>query len=705
VRTLLSAALLLLPLACSTSPDPSSGWPRSGDACQTDQLGFRTCGIAGDGDETVLRCEKVGVDTLWVAIQECPLGCAKAACLQPDAGPGPDTSGPTDAPVADGPPGDAPPADDLHPDPLPDTFCTPGEAVCLDIDTRGICTDDGSEYAVSACPEGQGCVEGYCFDQVCIPGAPKEECFDPVSFLACNESGTNWDAVACPPGLTCFAGECVAWQCEPGAKMCKGLTAVQECQETQPDQFEWVIVETCSGGLCKDGECIGACEANLKLNTYLGCNYWATDLDNIEGGQLEPVGLVVSAPSSYGEAEITVTDTSTGLKLSSAELGGAPLLVQPGQLQTYLLPPFHDLDGSGHTKRSFRIDATQPVTVHQFNPLVGENVFTNDASLLLPDYAGGTEHLVMSWKLRTWVSTLRGFATVVATQPGSTNVTVTAAAGIIAGPGVPSMVKGQSQAFVLEQGDVLNLEVTGSEGADLTGTHILSDKKVAVFGGHECANIHVEYERCDHIEQQLFPVAAWGTTYLADPFHARTATHTDTWRILAGQNGVTVTLDPPVAGPFTLNMGQWVEFDAAEPFVAKGSGKFLLGHYLQSCNYPGHAVFCTDTAGALGIGDPAFTLAVPVGQYLEEYVFLTPQGYTEDYVNVLHQPGAAVLIDGQPLTQPGVPVGQGEWVLVQEPVEAGVHTVTADSPVGVTAYGYGCHVSYAYPGGLKLEAL
>ena len=52
------------------------------------------------------------------------------------------------------------------------------------------------------------------------------------------------------------------------------------------------------------------------------------------------------------------------------------------------------------------------------------------------------------------------------------------------------------------------------DGADLTGTIITSDKPIGVFGGHEAA---VSGTQCcaDHIEQQLFPVATWGKTYIA----------------------------------------------------------------------------------------------------------------------------------------------------------------------------------------------
>lgn len=700
-----TVVIALFCIGCS-SDGPSSGWPSSGDSCTPEQLGFMTCGYTTGKVEAVLRCETVGVDTLWVAQHNCPEGCDKAACKSPSTD---DINVPADQTQPGDAAGDASaPGDGLSGDGTGqgDLFqCEPGHTKCLSTTLLGTCNDAGDGYTEAPCPEGQGCEGGMCQAQSCTPGEKKGECFSSTEYLACNEGGTGWSAMACDAPQTCFEGECVSWSCNPGDTLCKGLSVVQECVEVEPGTWDLVEVEVCASGLCTDGACVSACDVNHKLNTYLGCNYWAVDLDNIEGGQLEAVGLVVSAPPDALDANVTITNNATGQVLSSVELGGAPLTVTGGELQVYQLPTDFGIDGSDHSARSFRVEADQPVTVHQFNPLVGANVFTNDASLLLPDYAGGTEYLVMSWKLRTWLSTLRGFFTVVATQEGTTSVTIKPTAGIIAGPGVPSLGAGQSQTFNLSQGDVLNLEVSGNQGADLTGTSIVADKKISVFGGHECANIHVEYERCDHIEQQLYPLAAWGSSYVADSFAQRTAGHVDTWRILAGEDGVAVTLDPPVAGPFNLNKGQWVEFDSAEPFYADGNGRFLLGHYLQSCNYPGYEVFCTDSAGELGIGDPAFTLAVPVDQYLDSYVFLTPSGYTQDFANIVFTSGAEVLLDGQPLTQTPVALGESGFVMVQEPLDAGTHTVEADSPVGVTAYGYGCHVSYAYPGGLKLEAL
>ena len=672
------------------------------DKCEAALAGGYSCGAAKGGSSAVLICSTQGGEWVWLVHELCSWGCENASCLA-DV---PVTLDLTSSDLGEDNITDTASGSDIRFDGSPqdmkdDLYCQPGKPICVDHHTRGICDGRGSGHVSVPCEDGTMCDNGFCLNVICQPGEDQGVCEGPTTYLVCNETGTNWMPEYCQQGYTCYEGECVNWTCNPDEKLCHGLTAVQQCLEDGQGGYHFVDVEFCdAGALCQEGECVSPCEANIKQNTYLGCDYWAVDLDNIEGGKLEPVGVVVSVPEGSQPATVTFTHTVTGQELTPGQLGGAPLTIAAGSLQVYLLPTGNDIEGAVLTNRSFRIQATVPVTVHQFNPLNGDDIFTNDASLLLPSHAGGKEYLVLSWYHRTWIETLRGFATVVATEPGETTVDVTPSSKMLGGSGVPAMNKGQKQSFVLQQGDVLNLESDGMEGDDITGSWIVASQKVNVFGGHECANIHVSWERCDHIEQQLFPVQAWGHSYVADPFHKRTAAQVDTWRIVGGQNGVFVELDPPVAGPFVVDKGEWVEFDTSSPFQATGTGKFILGHYLQSCNYPGHEVFCE---GTLGIGDPAFTVVVPVSQYLDGYVFLTPEDYHENYVNIVSQTATEILLDGQPVDGMEVPIGASGWALREMKLGAGVHTLAADGPVGLTVYGYGCHVSYAYPGGLKLE--
>jgi len=66
-----------------------------------------------------------------------------------------------------------------------------------------------------------------------------------------------------------------------------------------------------------------------------------------------------------------------------------------------------------------------------------------------------------------------------------------------------------------------------------------------------------------------------------------------------------------------------------------------------------------------------------------------------------------VRLDGAPVADDAwQPVGTRDtYEIAQVQVSAGPHYLEADIPFGVVSYGYDCHVSYAYPGGLNLEAL
>jgi hypothetical protein len=599
--------------------------------------------------------------------------------------------------------------------------CHPGRTKCPDEGTRAVCRMDGTGWDEYPCDSGKVCDQGFCKELLCTPGQKNGECFGPTSVAVCNDTGTAFMGEKCPEKLTCYKGACRALGCPPGEKACKGVTAVQECVTNSQGEWVWEVTELCQDGLCMNGVCLGSCEANVKESSYLGCDYWAVDLDNIEGGANQPVALVVSVPSGQSIPAV-ISVTNMGMHppsaLTAADLGVPSMEVVPGALQVFTLPTRFDLEGSLQSSRSFRVTSTSPVTMHQFNPLNGEGVYTNDASLLLPSNVGGTLYLVMSWPL--WMAndpltgqrSYRGFVTVLATQEGVTRVEVSPTTRTLPGANVPEMTAGGGPyTFYLQFGDVLNIEADGGVGSDLTGTRITSDRKVHVFAGHECANVPLNVNYCDHLEQQLFPVHSWGTRYVADAFKPRNSKQEDTWRIMAGAAGVQVTIEPPLAGPYTLQQaGDYVEFTTDKAFEIRATGPVLLGHYLQGSNYPGFSPSC----GGTGIGDPAFSLGVPTQQYLKEYIVLTPPGYRENYINVIHRKNTLVdiaidgksILEAKPVSLNAVAVSDdSEWAVLQLPVDTGVHTLTGQVDFGVTAYGYDCDVSYAYPGGLSLKAL
>src|SRR5690606_33273700 len=49
----------------------------------------------------------------------------------------------------------------------------------------------------------------------------------------------------------------------------------------KPDGSGWGEESACDAGkTCLGGKCLSLCEADIKYNTNVGCEYWSVDLDN-----------------------------------------------------------------------------------------------------------------------------------------------------------------------------------------------------------------------------------------------------------------------------------------------------------------------------------------------------------------------------------------------------------------------------------------
>lgn len=609
--------------------------------------------------------------------------------------------------------------------------CTPEEKKCAG-ETALVCKATGDGWHSFECAPGI-CKNGDC--TVCDPGAVQCQGFDVVE---CSESGGSWNTVqTCETGQICVYGECR--DCAPGALQCNG-TAIEQCN----DEGVFVLKEDCADqGLgCALGKCWDPCLSNLK-DSNAGCDYWAADLDQIADAANGTFAIVVA---NFADSVATVTVTSKDSE-GGAETEVAQQDVAAGGLQIFELPQ-RNIDAPGVSWRAYRVRATGPIVAYQFNPLDNEGVFSNDASLLLPANTFGTEYLAVSrfqitGSDSTGPSPWQGFITVMASSPDTT-VTIQPTVATEAGGGLPSIPAGGSHSIMIQPYQVLNIK-SNAEGADLTGSVITSDKPVAVFSGHEAA---IGAEQCcaDHLEQQMFPVSTWGKTYVAAKSFPR-GDEQDYWRVLAAEDNTVVTFQPAVQLPTTLNRGEWFEFQTDQSFSVQSEKPILLSQVLPASDEtvvpppgelcfsasecaPGYDCFITCEApacttqgddpacpanhtcqcqgilcGCRPIGDPALILSVPVEQYRDEYIFLTPNAYAKDYVNIIAPTGTEVTLDGTlvPLGQfTAVPGGTG-WSVAQLLVADGVHTLTASAPVGLIAYGYDADVSYGYTAGLNLE--
>jgi len=585
--------------------------------------------------------------------------------------------------------------------------CEDGEVRCAPPD-REVC-EDGA-WQTETCPEGQACnpAEGAtCQPCVCDPEAAPT-CVDADTIDTC----------------TCFALETTP--CDPGTA-CDDLEGVVACHPILCNENEISCADSETATVCNatgtalspspcsttemcdftSGGCMDACTVVAKLESSLGCDFWALDMPNLPPRNQLLYAVALSNPSTKAAAHIRVYDRNKDDQQQIVASG----TIDPRAVEVYKLSGTQDGDNGFYSTdagilpsgivrgRAFHITSDIPIVATQFNPLGGAKAYSTDASLLLPTHTLGQSYYHMAWDLGDGAgSTLN----VVATED-DTIVTITSPFSIPAGlGGLPALTANVPKVMpTLDRHDYIQISLSDK---DLTSARITANAEIAVFGGHTCARIPTDtINGCDHLEEQIFPITTWGLHFLAGRAPPR-GSEPMTWRVLAAQDGTTVTYDPPVSvGPGSdLDAGAFVEFTATGDFeiTANPGHPILVAGYLHSCE---------DAENPECLGDPSMVLLVPAEQWVRDYVFLVDTSYTNNLVKLVRPTG--------------VPVSVGcfgevrDWTAITPKYESavvtfngdgctpGTNTATSTLPFGIMVVGEADITSYAYPGGLQLKPI
>ncbi|MDD9944237.1 MAG: IgGFc-binding protein [Myxococcales bacterium] len=565
--------------------------------------------------------------------------------------------------------------------------------------------DAGSRPSVFACTDVDSTA---CEDGVHLSCRPTFE------FLEVVEEDCRAKQQVCDPErvcITCAPKRPRCKVCEDGDSDCNP----QQTQVCSDDGERWIDMEVCDlegGEICSAGKCERLCDVAAAAQSYVGCEFYAADLDNAAIDALHDASSQQYAVAVANPHPIPIT---VWVEINQAPYGRKPVIVEierrkipPGYLEVFELPR-REVDGSSETglddgthtavtSNAYRIGSSHPVTAYQFNPLENVNVFSNDASLLLPISAIGDEYTVVTWPQTigdsdnpdldfdptTSGEDLRSFLTVIGTQD-NTRVRIELGRDVVkvvGGGPIPS--SGPDQVIQLDIGpfDVINLETEATKG-DFTGTFVEASKPVSVFVGSEASDVPLfgdfSTRQCcaDHLEEQLFPDRSLGSSFViakmpsrtkalnaaerpGDPLGIAITEETERVRIVATRSGVThvKTTLPEPDDDFELRRLQDVILKADQDFIIESDKPIAVLQALPSqdvtgipSQYPG--------------GDPAIVAVPPIEQYRRDYIFLTPDKYAFDFVTITASETTSIRLDGR-----SVP---GDWGCETAEVEGFPH--------------------------------
>lgn len=625
--------------------------------------------------------------------------------------------------------------------------CKDGDLACHNATITKVCVD-GHWQKADECTGGETCKDGVCVKPTdsCAPGSSKG-CDGYQIELICSKDGTAWIPTKCPGKQQCAAGKCRDVVCTPSIAECSGVNTFHTCL---PDGSGYGSDTSCkTGATCLGGKCLSLCETNNKVSGNVGCEYWSVDMDsyhdtasamfNAKGLTPDyiPHSVVVFNPGIY-DATLKFTIQATCPDSSQCQVDtscskdkvcdkpGPPVqlaiadpVVKAGASKEFKMPV---LNAEGNTigPKGVHLTSDQPIIAWQFNPFNAEGAASNDGSLLLPQNVLGKQYFAVSMAsgpvpIPFSDQAQHGYFSVVAASPGTTQVTITPACDVKGDPayGIPPLKQGVPWTVALLQYQVLTLQATEAnlfppKQFDLTGTSVVADKPIAVFGGHEELVLDFKDQGqqqggeaggdsccAEHVEEQLMPLETWGKDVLCTKTKPRGG-EPDFYRVMAGEAGVTVKTTPSIKdldGHVFAKAGDWIQISTPDSFQLSATGKVQVVQFLVS----GHQ---TDE----GSGDPSMSIVPPMTHYRTDYGILTAQGYKDNYATVVRKVGEAVTLDGAPIN-PGLfqSFGDGTWELGYVNFSSGPHTFESKTPFGLQVYGYGNVTAYSYPGGMKLQ--
>jgi hypothetical protein len=358
--------------------------------------------------------------------------------------------------------------------------------------------------------------------------------------------------------------------------------------------------------------------------------------------------------------------------------------------------------------RSVHIQTHAPISLYGFYDEYGSGVGGSpDGFLGLPTNSLGTEYYTVNYTEYSNFAGIEVAEFLVIAPYDSTVVTITSKSHTRSRYGAMSHSPGDTWSVMLQKGQSYLVQSSGEYSGidDLTGSHVVSSKPVALLTGHQMADIPLDMQSADYLIEMEPPVDRWGTEYFEMPMAGRSICG-DYIRIISAEDQNSITANgTPIA---TLNAGDWTEIPTVttpQVYASANRKRFIVAQYSYSAHYLG------DPAQA----DPFLVLLTGQEEFQRRILFRTPepgQGTSYDnYVTILAPKDSMkwITINGIPATNytlagqavfPGTNIGA---LRIQLPPGSNSYLALSNVRFGMYQYGISDYEGYGWPAGLALN--
>lgn len=390
----------------------------------------------------------------------------------------------------------------------------------------------------------------------------------------------------------------------------------------------------------------------------------------------------------------------------------------PTDVRLYDLPPAYGGLGTSRVfQRSIHIESDEPIVAYAHISGAG----SSGATMLMPVESWGYTYLSVNSQqaLRVAGTGDGAFSWMfIVADHNNTVVEIT--------PSVPlrsGAVQGVPFTVTLNRGDiyqVVGAAISATNGYDLTGTRVKSVGNAAgecfpvgVFAGSSSTLISCDGSNngfADNLIQQIFPIQAWGKTYLTAPFSTSgdaKIVNPSIFRIAVKDPTTVVKKNGTTLLPSTLINNTYYQYISTTADYIEADKPILVTQYIpsmsdganNSCNYQ-------------GLGDPEMVYLSPIEQSINSVGFYrnTVTDISVNYLTLIIPTLGlnSLTIDGSKTfsnvyphpNKPGYSVVVNRWTAAQSQC-----LVRSDSSFTAVTYGLGRYDSYAYNAGTYINNL